>query len=416
MTVRSPSVMSSDRIAHNAPRDATRGESGGARTMSDDALTPRPEHRFTFGLWTVGNPGRDPFGGPTREPLDPVESVHRLAELGAWGISLHDDDLVPWGSSAADRDRIVARFSAALDDTGLRVGMATTNLFGHPAFKDGAFTSNDRRVRRAAIGKAMRSIDLGAELGAQIYVFWGGREGTETGIAKDPRDALARYREAIDVLGEYVHEQGYPMRFALEPKPNEPRGDIFLPTVGHALHFITTLNRPEMVGVNPEVAHETMAGLSFLHGVGQALWAGKLFHIDLNGQRIGRYDQDFRFGAEDLKEAFMLVRLLERAGYDGPRHFDAHPYRTEDAAGVWDFASGCMRTYLALAEKAKHFDELPEVQEALVAASVPELAEPSVPGGTSEADALKTESTKLDDLAARGYGNERLDQLMVEVL
>src|ERR671911_230428 len=334
---------------------------------SSDLLTPRPEHRFTFGLWTVGNPGRDPFGGPTREPLDPADSVRRLAELGAWGVSLHDDDLVPWDTEATERDRIVGRFKAALEETGLGVGMATTNLFGHPAFKDGAFTSNDRGVRRAAIGKAMRSIDLGAELGAEVYVFWGGREGTEAAVAKDPRDALDRYREAIDVLAEYVVEQGYRLRFALEPKPNEPRGDIFLPTIGHALHFISTLNRPEMVGVNPEVAHETMAGLSFVHGVGQALWAGKLFHIDLNAQRIGRYDQDFRFGAEDLKEAFLLVRLLERAGYDGPRHFDAHAYRNEDADGVWEFASGCMRTYLALAERARHFDELPEGQAALSA-------------------------------------------------
>jgi xylose isomerase len=386
-----------------------------ARPIAPDALTPRPEHRFTFGLWTVGNPGRDPFGRETREPLDPVDSVHKLAELGAWGISLHDDDLVPYGSSAAERDRIVERFKAALQETGLGVGMATTNLFGHPAFKDGAFTSNDRGVRRAAIGKAMRSIDLGAELGAEVYVFWGGREGTEVGAAKDPRDALERYREAIDVLGDYVADQGYDLRFAIEPKPNEPRGDIFLPTVGHALHFITTLKRPDMVGVNPEVAHETMAGLSFTHAVGQALWAGKLFHIDLNAQRIGRYDQDFRFGAEDLKETFLLVRLLERAGYSGPRHFDAHPYRNEDAEGVWDFAAGCMRTYLALAERARHFDELPEVREALAEASVPELGEPSVQGA-DEADALKAEADALDALAERGYRNEHLDQLVVEVL
>ncbi|HWT23672.1 MAG TPA: xylose isomerase [Solirubrobacteraceae bacterium] len=383
-------------------------------SISDDALTPRPEHKFTFGLWTVGNPGRDPFGDPTRAPLDPVDAVHRLAELGAWGISLHDDDLVPYGTEPAERDRIVARLKDALEETGLGVGMATTNLFGHPAFKDGAFTSNDRGVRRAAIGKAMRSIDLGAELGADTYVFWGGREGTEAGIAKDPRDALERYREAINVLAAYVDEQGYGMRFALEPKPNEPRGDIFLPTVGHALHFITTLDRPEMVGVNPEVAHETMAGLSFLHGVGQALWADKLFHIDLNGQRIGRYDQDFRFGAEDLKEAFLLVRLLESSGYDGPRHFDAHAYRSDDQAGVWDFAAGCMRTYLALAERARHFDSLPEVAEALEASSTPELGTPSVDG--DGADALKAEADRLDDLAARGYGNERLDQLVVDVL
>ncbi|WP_027005532.1 xylose isomerase [Conexibacter woesei] len=381
-----------------------------------DALTPRPEHRFTFGLWTVGNPGRDPFGDPVRAPVDPVDSVHRLADLGAWGLSLHDDDLVPYGTPAAEHERIVARFDAALQERSMGIGMATTNLFGHPAFKDGAFTSNDRAVRRAAIGKAMKSIDLAARLRAENYIFWGGREGTEVGAAKDPRDALERYREAINILADYVVEQDYNLRFAIEPKPNEPRGDLWLPTVGHALHFITTLDRPDMCGVNPEVAHETMAGLAFHQGVGQALWAGKLFHIDLNAQRIGRYDQDFRFGAEDLKEAFMLVRLLERAGYDGPRHFDAHAYRTEDADGVWDFARGCMRTYLALAEKAKHFDALPEVQEALAAASVPELAEPSVPGGLAEAEALKAESTTLDALAQRGYFNERLDQLVVDVL
>jgi xylose isomerase len=374
------------------------------------------DHRFTFGLWTVGNPGRDPFGEPVRAPVDPVDTVHRLAEIGAWGVSLHDDDLVPWGTSTTQRDQIVARFKRALQQTGLGVGMATTNLFSHPAFKDGAFTSNDRRVRRAAIGKAMRSIDLAAELGAENYIFWGGREGTEVGAAKDPRDALERYREAIDLLGDYVVEQGHDLRFAIEPKPNEPRGDLWLPTVGHALHFISTLARPEMVGVNPEVAHETMAGLSFHQGVGQALWAGKLFHIDLNAQRIGRYDQDFRFGAEDLKEAFLLVRLLERAGYDGPRHFDAHAYRTEDAEGVWDFARGCMSTYVALAERARHFDALPEVREALAAASAPELAQPSTSGSTDEADDLKAESEQLDALAARGYGNERLDQLVVDVL
>ena len=381
---------------------------------SDQNLTSVKEHRFTFGLWTVGNPGRDPFGGPTREPIDPVDSVKKLGELGAWGISLHDEDLIPWGTPAAERDRIVARLKAALDEAGMGVGMATTNLFGHAAFKDGAFTSNDRRVRRAAIGKAMRSIDLGAELGGEVYVFWGGREGTEVGVAKDPRDALERYREAVNVLVDYSESQGYGFRFALEPKPNEPRGDIFLPTVGHALHFITTLERPDLVGLNPEVAHETMAGLSFHHAVGQALWAGKLFHIDLNGQDVGRYDQDFRFGSEDLKEAFLLVRLLERAGYSGPKHFDAHAYRNENFEGVWDFAAGCMRTYTALAERARHFDELPEVKEALEAASTPELAQASVDGDAP--DTLKAESEALDALAERGYYNERLDQLLVEVL
>ncbi|WP_249011890.1 xylose isomerase [Conexibacter sp. DBS9H8] len=378
-------------------------------------MTTAPESRFTFGLWTVNNPGRDPFGDATRAPVDPVDSVHRLAELGAWGVSLHDNDLVPYGVSASERDRIVGRFQAALTSTGLGVGMATTNLFGHPAFKDGAFTANDRRVRRAAIGKAMQSIDLGAELGAEVYVFWGGREGTEAGVAKDPRDALERYREAINLLCAYVREQGYDLRFAIEPKPNEPRGDIFLPTVGHALHFISTLEHPEMVGVNPEVAHETMAGLSFHHGVGQALWADKLFHIDLNGQRIGRYDQDFRFGAEDLKEAFLLVRLLERAGYTGPRHFDAHPYRNENPDGVWDFVRGCMDTYRLLAERAVHFDGLAEVQAALAHASVPELHEPTVVGA-ADPEVLKAEAGQLDALAQRGYYNEALDQLLTEVL
>jgi len=371
-------------------------------------------HRFTFGLWTVGNQGRDPFGPETRPAVDPVDSVHKLAELGAWGISLHDDDLIPLGSSQAEKDKLVARLKAALEETGLGVGMATTNLFSHPAFKDGAFTSNDRRVRRAAIGKAMHFIDTAAELGAEVYDFWGGREGTEAGIAKDPRDALERYREAINVLSEYVIDNRYDLRFAIEPKPNEPRGDIFLPTVGHALHFISMLDRPEMVGVNPEFAHETMAGLSFHHAVGQALWAGKLFHIDLNSQRIGRYDQDFRFGAEDLKESFLLVRLLERAGYDGPLHYDAHSYRNENPEGVWDFAAGCMSTYRALAEKAAHFDSLPEVQEALEAASVAELGETSV--GSDASDVLKNEAWELDALAGRGYFNERLDQLLIDVL
>jgi xylose isomerase len=371
--------------------------------------------RFTFGLWTVGNPGRDPFGAPTREPLDPVDSVRKLAELGAWGVSLHDEDLVPYGSSAAEHERIVERFAAALQETGLGVGMATTNLFGHPAFKDGAFTSNDRGVRRAAIGKAMGAIDLGARLGAEVFVFWGGREGTEAGVAKDPRDALERYKEAVDVLVDYSVSAGYDLRFALEPKPNEPRGDIFLPTVGHALHFISMLQRPDLVGVNPEVAHETMAGLSFHHAIGQALWADKLFHIDLNAQRIGRYDQDFRFGAEDLKEMFLLVRLLERSGYDGVRHFDAHAYRSEDPEGVWAFAAGCMRTYTALAERAAHFDALPEVQQALGAAGTPALAEASV-GDEYAPDALKAEAAGLDALAARGYANEALDQLVVDVL
>ncbi len=383
----------------------------------ESELTPRPEHRFTFGLWTVGNPGRDPFGEPTRALLDPVESVERLAELGAYGVSLHDNDLVPYGALPSERNRIVARFSEALERTGMHVTMATTNLFTHPAFKDGAFTSNDRGVRRAAIAKAMRGIDLGAELGASVYVFWGGREGLEAGAAKRAGDALERYREAIDFLCGYVREQDYGIRFAIEPKPNEPRGDIFLPTVGHALHFISMLEHPEMVGVNPEVAHETMAGLNFVHGVSQALWAGKLFHIDLNSQRIGRFDQDYRFGAEDLKEAFLLVHLLESSGYGGPRHFDAHAYRNEDAEGVWEFAAGCMRTYLALAAKSREFDASEEIRAAREAALVEELAEPSVGAySPAAASALLGEDHDLDRLAGRGYHNERLDQLVVDLL
>jgi xylose isomerase len=380
-------------------------------------LTPRPEHRFTFGLWTVGNPGRDPFGEATRAPLDPVYSVERLAELGAYGVSLHDNDLVPYGTSAIERDRIVARFGEALDRTAMRVTMATTNLFTHPAFKDGAFTSNDRAVRRAAVAKAMRGIDLGAELGAGTYVFWGGREGAESAATKRVEDALERYREAINFLCAYVRDHGYDMRFAIEPKPNEPRGEIFLPTVGHALHFITTLDQPEMVGLNPEFAHETMAGLSFVHAVSHALWAGKLFHIDLNSQRIGRYDQDFRFGAEDLKESFLLVHLLETSGYGGVRHFDAHAYRSEDPEGVWDFASGCMRTYLALAAKSRQFEAADEIRAAREAARVDELAQETVgPYSPQTAAALLDEDHELDALAKHGYGNERLDQLVVELL
>jgi xylose isomerase len=378
---------------------------------------PGPEHRFSFGLWTVGNVGRDPFGEPTRAALDPVESVRKLGALGAYGVSLHDNDLVPFGTSAPERDAIVARFRSALDDSGVRVTMATTNLFTHPIFKDGAFTSNDPGVRRFAIQKAMRSIDLGAELGAPVYVFWGGREGTEVGAAKSPIDALERFREALDFLCGYVREQGYDMRFALEPKPNEPRGDVFLATVGHALAFIEQLEHPEMVGVNPEVAHETMAGLNFCHAVGQALWVGKLFHIDLNGQRIGRFDQDLRFGQEDVKEAFLLVRLLEESGYQGPRHFDARALRVEDADGVWDFAAGCMRTYLILADKAKAFAADPRAVEALAAAGAPDLALPTVGAYSSEgARALLDEEFDVAALAARGYANERLDQLVVEHL
>jgi xylose isomerase len=384
---------------------------------TSEAHRPTRADKFSFGLWTVGNPGRDQFGSETRPRLDPNDSVRKLAELGAFGISMHDDDLVPYDASPAKRDEIVGRFKKTLADNGMVVSMATTNLFGHPVFKDGAFTSNDRAVRRYAIAKTMRAIDLGAELGAPTYVFWGGREGVEAMAAKRPADALDRYREAIDFLCEYVLDHKYPMRFAIEPKPNEPRGDTFLPTVGHALAFIGTLAHAEMVGLNPEVAHETMSGLSFYHAVAQTLWHGKLFHVDLNGQKIGRYDQDLRFGSEDLKEAFFLVKLLEESGYQGARHFDAHAYRNEDAEGVWDFAAGCMRTYLILKETAKRFAADPEIAAALKDASVLELGKPTVGRYSAKAAAeLAANPGDPNELARRGYRNEHLDQLVMELV
>src|SRR6476660_2281145 len=338
-----------------------------------DACTPVPDDRFTFGLWTVGNPGRDPFGHEVRAPLDPVESVRRLADLGAYGVNFHDDDLVPPGSTPAEREAIVKRFRAALDETGMKVPMATTNLFSRPVFKEGAYTANDPAVRRFALAKTLDAIELGVELGAGVYVMWGGREGVEADAAKDIRMALDRYAEAVNICCAHVRDRGYDVRFVLEPKPNEPRGDILLPTVGHALAFIGELEWPDMVGLNPEFAHETMSGLSFHHAVAQTLWHGKLFHIDLNAQRIGKYDQDFRFGSEGIRDAFYTVKLLEDAQWPGMRHFDAHAYRTDDAEGVWDFARGCMRTYLILAAKARRFSEDAEIQEALATATVDEL-------------------------------------------
>ncbi len=386
-----------------------------------DPYAPTPADRFTFGLWTVGNRGRDPFGHETRPELDPVEAVHRLAELGAYGVNFHDDDLVPPGSSPAERDAIVARFRAALDQTGLCVPMATTNLFSHPVFKEGAFTANDPDVRRHAVAKTLDAIDLGLELGAEVYVMWGGREGVEAEAAKDVRAALDRYAEAVNLCCAYVRDQGAALRFALEPKPNEPRGDMLLPTVGHALAFIERLEWPDMVGLNPEFAHETMSGLSFTHAVAQCLWHDKLFHIDLNAQRIGKYDQDFRFGSEGIRDAFYLVQLLEAAAWDGMRHFDAHAYRTEDREGVWDFARGCMRTYLILRDKARRFATDPEIQAALAAAQVDRITEPTSPGGLgAEAVAAlrrdRPAPETLVDLAARGLGHERLDQLVTELL
>jgi xylose isomerase len=380
-------------------------------------LTPTPEDRFTFGLWTVGHKGNDPFGVETRPGLNPPDTVRRLAELGAYGVCFHDDDLLPPTADHAERERIKGAFRRALDETGMKVSMATTNLFTHPVFKDGAFTANEREVRRYALQKVVRAIDLGAELGAPVYVFWGGREGVEADAAKPARDALERYREAIDFLCGYVRDRGYDMRFALEPKPNEPRGDLFLPTVGHMLAFIERLEHSEMVGVNPEVAHETMAGLSFLHGVAQALWAEKLFHIDLNAQRIGRFDQDFRFGAVGVKDAFFLVKLLEDAGYDGPRHFDARALRVESVEGIWDFAEGCMRTYLALKEKAARWGDDADIRAAEREAKVGELARETV-GEYSPArlEELLSEGHDLDALGARECRNERLDQLAIDLV
>ena len=388
-----------------------------SRSSTQDAYTPRPEHHFTFGLWTVGNPGRDPFGEAVRPALDAPTIVRRLGELGAYGVNLHDEDLIPRDASSADRDRIVRDFRRALDEGGVKVPMATTNLFTDPAFRDGAFTSNDPRVRTYALQKTMRSMDLGKELGAEIYVFWGGREGVETNAAKDPREALKWFREAFNFLCEYSIAQGYDYRFALEPKPNEPRGDIYLPTIGHALAFIETLDHPEMVGLNPEVAHDTMAGLDFAHGVAQALDAGKLFHIDLNAQKPGRYDQDHRFGSEDPKQAFFLVKLLEDAGYDGMRHFDSHAYRTEDEAGVWDFAAGSMRTYLILKEKAARWNADPEItqlREALRGRGGG--AEERVTFSRERAEELKGRTLDLPAIRAQGYAYERLDQLTMEIL
>ena len=380
-------------------------------------LTPKPEDKFTFGLWTVGHKGNDPFGVETRPGLRPAETVRRLGAMGAYGVCFHDDDLLPPSADESERERIKAEFTKALDETGMKVSMATTNLFTHPVFKDGAFTSNDREVRRYALQKVMRGIDLGAEVGAPLYIFWGGREGVEADAAKPARDALERFREALDFLCEYVREQGYDMRIALEPKPNEPRGDIFLPTVGHMLAFIERLEHPEMVGVNPEVAHETMAGLSFLHAVAQAMWADKLFHIDLNGQRIGRYDQDFRFGAVGIKDAFFLVKLLEDSGYDGPRHFDARPLRVESEEGIWDFAAGCMRTYLALKARAAEWSADAGIQQALEDAKVPELGVETVGAYSREkVDELLAQQFDIDALGARETRNEQLDQLSVELI
>jgi len=379
---------------------------------------PKPKDKFTFGLWTVGNIGRDPFGGPVREPKTPAELVRLLGEVGAYGVNFHDNDLIPIDASASVRDQILKEFKKALADSGLVVPMATTNLFSEPVFKDGAFTSNDPRVRSYALQKTMNAIDLGVELGAKVYVFWGGREGTETDASKNPVEAIKRSREAMNFLSEYVLDKKYDLKFALEAKPNEPRGDMYNSTTGHMLAFIATLDHPEMVGVNPEMAHEHMAGLNFLHGVAQAWEAGKLFHIDLNDQYPGRYDQDLRFGSRDPKAAFFLVKFLEQVGYQGSRHFDAHAYRTEDYEGVKDFARGCMRTYLILKEKAAQFNADKEIQGLLAEIGTEDgsMGQYSGKYTSAKAAALRAQSFDRKTLGERGLKYERLDQLTIDLL
>ncbi|PWH17783.1 MAG: xylose isomerase [Anaerolineae bacterium] len=384
--------------------------------MSD--YTPKPEHKFTFGLWTVGSRGSDPFGAAVRPAKSPAELVYLLGEVGAYGVNFHDNDLIPLDATPAEAEAIKKEFRKALSDTGLVVPMATTNLFSDPIFKDGAFTSNDPKVRAYALQKTMRAMDLGVEFGAKVYVFWGGREGTETDSSKNPVDAIKRMREAMNFLCEYAIDQKYDLKFALEAKPNEPRGDIYNPTTGHMLAFIETLDHPEMVGVNPEVAHEHMAGINFMHGVAQAWEAGKLFHIDLNDQYPGRYDQDLRFGSRDIKAAFYLVKFLEDVGYQGSRHFDAHAYRTEDFEGVKDFARGCMRTYLILKEKAARFNADPEVQALLAEINADDGSMSGFFGKYSpeKAAALKAQAFDRVAIGQRGLKYERLDQLTMDIL
>ena len=379
------------------------------------SLTPTPADKFTFGLWTVGWQARDPFGDSTRGALDPVRTVNELAARGAYGVTFHDDDLIPFGSDEGARRTHIDRFKKALAETGMKVPMATTNLFTHPVFKDGAFTSNDKDIRRYAIRKVMKNIELAVELGAKTYVCWGGREGAESDGAKDGYVALDRFREAFNTLGEFVTDNGYDIKFAIEPKPNEPRGDIFLPTIGHALAFIYTLDRPELVGLNPEVGHEQMAGLNFVHGIAQALWQKKLYHIDLNGQHGPKYDQDLVFGHGDLKSAFFLVDLLERYKYDGPKHFDYKPARTEDDKGVWESATSNMRTYLALKERAAAFRADPRVIEAMKASNIPGLNDSTLGSGETWRDLAK-DSFDVEAAGVRGYGYELVDQLALEHL
>jgi xylose isomerase len=385
--------------------------------VSSDAYVPKREDKFSFGIWTVGWQGVDVFGGAVRPQMPADRAVRKLAELGAYGVNFHDNDVFNFDASNAERDEKFAAFRKALDETGLVVTTATTNLFSAPIFKDGGFTANERSVRRFALSKVMRNLDVAAELGAKTYVFWGGREGAETGAAKDIKTALSRYKEGLDLLSQYVIDQGYSIRFAIEPKPNEPRGDIILPTLGHAIAFINELEHPDLVGVNPEVGHEEMASLNYAHAIQQAMWHGKLYHIDLNGQNGPRYDQDLRFGAGNARGAFWVVDALLQGDYDGPVHFDYKPPRTENDEGVWESAAACMRNYLILREKATAFRADPEVQEAIAAARIPELAEPTLADGESWRDLREVYAdTDTEALGARGMHYERLDQLALDYL
>jgi len=385
--------------------------------MTSNKYQPRPEHKFTFGLWTVGNRGRDPFGDAVRPTLPPLDAVRMLAEIGAYGTCLHDNDLVPIDATQSERDKIVREFGKACEANGLKVPMATVNLFYDPVFRDGAFTANDPQVRAYALQKTMRAMDIGAELGAKIFVLWGGREGAETDACRRPDEAIRRLREALNYLCGYSQDQNYDYKFALEAKPNEPRADIYMPTTGAYLGFIATLDNPEMVGVNPEVAHEHMAGLNMTHAVAQAWEAGKLFHIDLNDQIPGRYDQDLRFGSANPRAAFWLVKFLEDVGYDGPRAFDAHAYRTEDNQGVKEFARGCMRTYLILKDKAASWNADPEIKTLLAEIAGLNEKAPSIDAYRKEnAASLLQQTFDRAALAAKGLQYERLDQLTIDIL
>ncbi|MCX8037353.1 MAG: xylose isomerase [Candidatus Sumerlaeia bacterium] len=379
---------------------------------------PAKSDKFAFGLWTVMNRGADPFGAPTRKPLDPLEAIRRLGEMGVYGYEFHDNDIIPIGTPASQRDKLIKRAKQIGDSVGIRATMATCNMFSHPVFKDGAFTSNNAKVRAYALQKAMNAIDVGAELGAKVFVFWGGREGTEVDSSKDPAVALKRYREAIDYLCEYVLDNGYDMKFAVEPKPNEPRGDIFLATAGSALAFTYTCAHPEMIGVNPEIEHIRMSGLNAYHEICQLLEAGKLFDIHLGAQKPLRYDQDIRFGAEDLKESFFVVKALEDYKWPGTRAFDAHPYRTESEAGVWDFVEGCMRSYLILREKVAAFNADPEIQGILAEINEGNRALEKLMSSYSRESVaeLKARAFDPDALAKKQLRYEKLDQLTQELL